>query len=235
MRVRYNDLKSGDIVKFKYEGEYGSGFFEREVIIFARYVAAGRLVHGLEITKNNKIILDDGELTRYIPAMANQPYLIRDGEVNGKPYYRVNIPEGGERAVYSKFKTFLKEDAFRSYKIKELKAANIQKITPTLPPSFVREADKVFDKEVKRAVEEKKKKPSQRKIGDQKVNEEVLEKQEDSIDIKAVQERITKEVNQTVETMLEDLSGVLRDERMSELLSAVESKKAFGDIDDIGK
>ena len=35
--------------------------------------------------------------------------------------------------------------------------------------------------------------------------------------------------------MLEDLSGVLRDERMSELLSAVESKKAFGDIDDIGK
>ena len=83
MRVRYNDLKSGDIVKFKYEGEYGSGFFEREVIIFAKYVAAGRLVHGLEITKNKRIILDDGELTRYIPAMANQPYLIRDGEVNG--------------------------------------------------------------------------------------------------------------------------------------------------------
>jgi|TARA_B100000085_G_scaffold276639_1_gene296031 hypothetical protein len=235
MRVRYNDLKSGDIVKFKYEGEYGSGFFEREVIIFARYVAANRLVHGLEITKNNRIVLDDGELTRYIPAMANQPYLIRDGEVNGKPYYRINIPEGGERAVYSKFKTFLKEDAFRSYKIKELKAANIQKITPTLPPSFVREADKKYKEEVEKAVRESKKKPSQRKIGDQKANEEVLDKQEQVVDVKAVQERITKEVNQTVETMMKDLGAVLKDDQMSDLLSAVQTKKAFGDLDDIGK
>jgi|21_taG_2_1085346.scaffolds.fasta_scaffold00077_11 hypothetical protein len=235
MRVRYNDLKSGDIVKFKYEGEYGSGFFEREVIIFAKYVAAGRLVHGLEITKNKRIILDDGELTRYIPAMANQPYLIRDGEVNGKPYYRINIPEGGERAVYSKFKTFLKEDAFRSYKIKELKAANIEKITPTLPPGFVREADKKYKEEVEKAVRESKKKPSQRKIGDQKANEEVLDKQEQVVDVKAVQERITKEVNQTVETMMKDLGAVLKDDQMSDLLSAVQTKKAFGDLDDIGK
>lgn len=236
MRVRYNDLKSGDIVKFKYEGEYGSGFFEREVIIFARYVAANRLVHGLEITKNNRIVLDDGELTRYIPAMANQPYLIRDGEVNGKPYYRINIPEGGERAVYSKFKTFLKEDAFRSYKIKELKAANIQKITPTLPPAFVREADKIFDKNVKQAVEEQQKKPSLRKIGDQKVNEEILETTtDDSFDAGVIKDRVTKEINTTVQTMMRDLGAVLKDDQMSELLSKVENKTAFGDIDDIGK
>jgi len=55
------------------------------------------------------------------------------------------------------------------------------------------------------------------------------------VDVKAVQERITKEVNQTVETMMKDLGAVLKDDQMSDLLSAVQTKKAFGDLDDIGK
>ena len=122
------------------------------------------------------------------------------------------------------------------YKIKELKAANIQKITPTLPPSFVREADKVFDKKVKQAVEEQRKKPSERKIGDQKVNEEILETTtDDSFDAGVIKDRVTKEINTTVQTMMRDLGAVLKDDQMSELLSKVENKTAFGDIDDIGK
>ena len=130
----------------------------------------------------------------------------------------------------------MKEDAFRSYKIKELKAANIQKITPTLPPSFVREADKIFDKEVKQAVEEQQKKPSQRKIGDQKVNEEILETAtDDSFDAGVIKDRVTKEINMTVQTMMRDLGAVLKDDQMSELLSRAENKTAFGDVDDIGK
>ena len=167
-RIRWAELQPGDIVEFRYEGTRGTGMATRTVLVLAPHVRKNNLVHGLEIMRNRKIQMDDGEMMRYLPLIGGSPSLVREGEVDDEPYYRANIDQGAERGIYRSLKGSLKEDVFRAYKITELKRAQMKRVTSKsesgiLPESLKREADKIYEAKILEASKEAKKKPSEKK------------------------------------------------------------------------
>jgi hypothetical protein len=128
-RIKWAELQAGDIVEFRYEGTRGTGMATRIVLILAPHVRKNNLVHGLEILRDRKIVLDDGDLIRYLPTIGGSPELIREGEIDGEPYYRANIAQGAERGVYRSLKDSLRENCFRAYKITELKKTQMMRVT----------------------------------------------------------------------------------------------------------
>ena len=242
-RIRWAELQPGDIVEFRYEGTEGTGMAHRVVLILAPHVRKHNLVHGLEITRNKKIQMDDGEMMRYLPLIGGTPVLVREGDVEGDPYYRCNLKSGNERATYRVLKGALREDVFRAYKIEELKRAQMVRVTTKsdsglLPESMKREADKVYEAKILEARQEAKKKPSERKIGDAKPLDDLEELPEKikGVDVEAVQKKINEEVSEVVKTMMDEMGTLIKSDEMGELLSAIETKKAFGDFDEeLGK
>ena len=242
-RIRWAELQPGDIVEFRYEGTRGTGMATRTVLVLAPHVRKNNLVHGLEIMRNRKIQMDDGEMMRYLPLIGGSPALVREGEVDDDPYYRVNIDQGAERGIYRSLKGSLKEDVFRAYKITELKRAQMKRVTTKsesglLPENLKREADKIYEAKILEASKEAKKKPSERKIGDAKPLEDLDEVPEKikGIDPEAVKENITKEVNEIVKAMMDEMGTLIKSDEMGELLSAIKTKEAFGDFDEeLGK
>ncbi len=238
-RIRWAELQPGDIVEFRYEGVEGSGMAHRVVLILAPHVRKHNLVHGLEIMRNKKIQMDDGEMLRYLPLIGGTPPLVREGEVDGDPYYRCNLKQGNERATYRVLQGKLQDDLFKAYKIEELKRAQMLRVTTKsdsglLPESMKNEADKIYEAKILDARKEAKKPPSERKIGDAKPLddlEEVSEKVK-GIDEEKVIEKITEEVNVTVAKMMDEMGTLIKSDEMGELLSMVETKKAFGDLDE---
>lgn len=242
-RIRWAELQPGDIVEFKYEGDAGEGMAHRVVLILAPHVRKHNLVHGLEIMRNRKIQMDDGELSRYLPLIGGSPPLVREGEVDNDPYYRANIDQGAERGIYRTLKGSLKEDVFRAYKISELKRAQMKRVTTKsesglLPENLKREADKIYDAKILEASKEAKKKPSERKIGEARPLENLEEVPEKikGVDVEKVKKKITDEVNEMVSVMMDEMGTLINSGEMGELLSMVETKKAFGDFDEeLGK
>ncbi len=242
-RIRWADLQPGDIVEFRYEGTEGTGMAHRVVLILAPHVRKHNLVHGLEIMRNRKIKLDDGEMMRYLPLIGGTPVLVREGDVEGDSYYRCNLKKGNERGIYRTLKGSLKEDVFRAYKISELKRAQMKRVTTKsesglLPENLKREADKIYEAKILEASKEAKKKPSERKIGDAKPLEDLDEVPEKikGVDVETVKKKITEEVNEMVVTMMDEMGTLINSDEMGELLSAIETKKAFGDFDaELGK
>jgi len=223
-RIKWAELQPGDIVEFKYEGNAGEGMAHRVVLILAPHVRNHNLVHGLEMMRDRKIQIDDGDLMRYLPIIGGSPPLIREGEVDGIPYYRVNIAQGAERGVYRSLKGSLKEDVFRSYKISELKSAQMKRVTTKsesgiLPENFKREADKIYEKTIQEAQQEAKKEPSERKIGDAKSDIENLDENVEAIDEYKVIKRVTEEVNATVAKMIDEIGTLISSDQMGELLA----------------
>jgi hypothetical protein len=238
-RIKWAELQPGDIVEFRYEGAEGTGVATRTVLILAPFVRKHSLVHGLEIMRNRNILLDDGDLQRYLPLIGGQPPLIREGEIDGDPYYRVNISQGAERGIYRALKGSLKEDVFRSYKISELKRAQMNRVstksdTGLLPEKLKFDADKIYEAKILDARKEAQKDPSERKIGDAKPLEDLEQVSEkvEGIDEEKVIEKITEEVNVTVAKMMEEMGTLINSDEMGELLSAVEAKKAFDNLDE---
>ena len=242
-RIRWAELQPGDIIEFRYEGKRGTGMAIRTVLVLAPHVRKGNLVHGLEIMKNRKIQMDDGELMRYLPLIGGHPTLVREGEVDDDPYYRVNINQGAERGIYRSLKGTLKEDVFRVYKITELKRAQMKRVTTKsesglLPENFKREADKIYEAKILEASKEAKKNPSERKIGDAKPLEDLEELPEKikGVDVEAVKKNITKEMNEMVVKLMDEMGTLINSDEMGELLSAIQTKEAFGDFDEeLGK
>jgi hypothetical protein len=242
-RIKWAELKPGDIVEFRYEGAAGTGVATRTVLILAPFVRKHNLAHGLEIIRNRNILLDDGDLLRYLPVIGGHPALIREGEIDGDPYYRVNINEGAERGIYRALKGQLKEDVFRSYKISELKRAIMNRVTTKseyglLPEDMKINADKIYEAKILEARKEAQKPPSERKIGDAKPLDDLKELPEkvDGIDVEEVKKKISEEVDEVVKTMMEEMGTLIKSDEMGELLSAIETKKAFGDFDEeLGK
>ena len=238
-RIRWAELQPGDIIEFRYEGIAGEGMATRTVLVLAPHVRKHNLVHGLEIMRNRKIQMDDGELMRYLPLIGGSPALVREGEVDDDPYYRVNIDQGAERGIYRSLKGSLKEDVFRAYKITELKRAQMKRVTTKserglLPESLKREADKIYEAKILEASKEAKKKPSERKIGDAKPLEDLEELPEKikGIDVEAVKKNITKEMNEMVVKLMDEMGTLIKSDEMGELLSAIQTKEAFGDFDE---
>ena len=152
-RIRWAELQPGDIIEFRYEGTAGEGMATRTVLVLAPHVRKHNLVHGLELIRNRKVQMDDGELMRYLPLIGGSPALVREGEVDDDPYYRVNIDQGAERGIYRSLKGSLKEDVFRAYKITELKRAQMKRVTTKsesglLPENLKREADKIYEAKI---------------------------------------------------------------------------------------
>ena len=238
-RIKWAELQAGDIVEFKYEGTRGTGMATRIVLILAPHVRKNNLVHGLELMRNRKIVLDDGDLMRYLPIIGGSPPLVREGEVDGEPYYRANIDQGAERGLYRSLKGSLKEDCFRAFKITELKKAQMVRVTTKsdsglLPESMKREADKVYEAKILEARQEAKKKPSERKIGDAKPLEDLDEVPEKikGIDVDVVKKKIAKEMDEMVVKMMDEMGTLIKSDEMGELLSAIKTKEAFGDFDE---
>ena len=238
-RIRWAELQPGDIIEFRYEGTAGEGMATRTVLVLAPHVRKHNLVHGLELIRNRKIQMDDGELMRYLPLIGGSPALVREGEVDDDPYYRVNIDQGAERGIYRSLKGSLKEDVFRAYKITELKKAQMKRVTTKsesglLPENLKREADKIYEAKILEASKEVKKKPSERKIGDAKPLEdsEELPEKIKGIDVDVVKENITKEMNEMVVKLMDEMGTLIKSDEMGELLSAIQTKEAFGDFDE---
>ena len=238
-RISWAELQPGDIIEFRYEGTAGEGVAARTVLVLAPHVRKHNLVHGLELIRNRKIQMDDGELMRYLPLIGGSPALVREGEVDDDPYYRVNIDQGAERGIYRSLKGSLKEDVFRAYKITELKKAQMKRVTTKsesglLPESLKREADKIYEAKILEASKEAKKKPSERKIGDAKPLEdsEELPEKIKGIDVDVVKENITKEMNEMVVKLMDEMGTLIKSDEMGELLSAIQTKEAFGDFDE---
>ena len=238
-RISWAELQPGDIIEFRYEGTAGEGMATRTVLVLAPHVRKHNLVHGLELIRNKKIQMDDGELMRYLPLIGGSPALVREGEVDDDPYYRVNIDQGAERGIYRSLKGSLKEDVFRAYKITELKRAQMKRVTTKsesglLPERLKREADKIYEAKILEASKEAKKKPSERKIGDAKPLEdsEELPEKIKGIDVDVVKENITKEMNEMVVKLMDEMGTLIKSDEMGELLSAIQTKEAFGDFDE---
>ena len=238
-RISWAELQPGDIIEFRYEGTAGEGMATRTVLVLAPHVRKHNLVHGLELIRNKKIQMDDGELMRYLPLIGGSPALVREGEVDDDPYYRVNIDQGAERGIYRSLKGSLKEDVFRAYKITELKRAQMKRVTTKsesglLPERLKREADKIYEAKILEASKEAKKKPSERKIGDAKPLEDLEELPEKikGIDVDVVKENITKEMNEMVVKLMDEMGTLIKSDEMGELLSAIQTKEAFGDFDE---
>jgi len=238
-KISWAELQPGDIIEFRYEGTAGEGMATRTVLVLAPHVRKHNLVHGLELIRNRKIQMDDGELMRYLPLIGGSPPLIREGEVDDDPYYRVNINQGAERGIYRSLKGSLKEDVFRAYKITELKKAQMKRVTTKsesglLPENLKREADKIYEAKILEASKEAKKKPSERKIGDAKPLEDLEEVPEKikGIDVEAVKKNITKEMNEMVVKLMDEMGTLIKSDEMGELLSAIQTKEAFGDFDE---
>lgn len=238
-RIRWAELQPGDIIEFRYEGTAGEGMATRTVLVLAPHVRKHNLVHGLELIRNRKVQMDDGELMRYLPLIGGSPALVREGEVDDDPYYRVNIDQGAERGIYRSLKGSLKEDVFRAYKITELKKAQMKRVTTKsesglLPENLKREADKIYEAKILEASKEAKKKPSERKIGDAKPLEdsEELPEKIKGIDVDVVKENITKEMNEMVVKLMDEMGTLIKSDEMGELLSAIQTKEAFGDFDE---
>ena len=238
-RIRWAELQPGDIIEFRYEGTAGEGMATRTVLVLAPHVRKHNLVHGLELIRNRKVQMDDGELMRYLPLIGGSPALVREGEVDDDPYYRVNIDQGAERGIYRSLKGSLKEDVFRAYKITELKKAQMKRVTTKsesglLPENLKREADKIYEAKILEASKEAKKKPSERKIGDAKPLEDLEELPEKikGIDVEAVKKNITKEMNEMVVKLMDEMGTLIKSDEMGELLSAIQTKEAFGDFDE---
>ena len=238
-RIRWAELQPGDIIEFRYEGTAGEGMATRTVLVLAPHVRKHNLVHGLELIRNRKVQMDDGELMRYLPLIGGSPALVREGEVDDDPYYRVNIDQGAERGIYRSLKGSLKEDVFRAYKITELKRAQMKRVTTKsesglLPENLKREADKIYEAKILEASKEAKKKPSERKIGDAKPLEdsEELPEKIKGIDVDVVKENITKEMNEMVVKLMDEMGTLIKSDEMGELLSAIQTKEAFGDFDE---
>ena len=238
-RIRWAELQPGDIIEFRYEGTAGEGMATRTVLVLAPHVRKHNLVHGLELIRNRKVQMDDGELMRYLPLIGGSPALVREGEVDDDPYYRVNIDQGAERGIYRSLKGSLKEDVFRAYKITELKKAQMKRVTTKsesglLPESLKREADKIYEAKILEASKEVKKKPSERKIGDAKPLEDLEELPEKikGIDVDVIKENITKEMNEMVVKLMDEMGTLIKSDEMGELLSAIQTKEAFGDFDE---
>jgi hypothetical protein len=211
----------------------------RTVLVLAPHVRKHNLVHGLEIMRNRKIQMDDGELMRYLPLIGGSPALVREGEVDDDPYYRVNINQGAERGIYRSLKGSLKEDVFRAYKITELKKAQMKRVTTKsesglLPESLKREADKIYEAKILEAREEVKKKPSERKIGDAKPLDDLEELPEKikGVDVELIKHNINKEMNEMVVKLMDEMGTLINSDEMGELLSAIQTKEAFGDFDE---
>lgn len=242
-KISWAELQPGDIIEFRYEGTAGEGMATRTVLVLAPHVRKHNLVHGLELIRNRKIQMDDGELMRYLPLIGGSPPLIREGEVDDDPYYRVNINQGAERGIYRSLKGSLKEDVFRAYKITELKKAQMKRVTTKsesglLPESLKREADKIYEAKILEASKEAKKKPSERKIGDAKPLDDLEELPEKikGIDVEAVKKNIAKEMNEMVVKLMDEMGTLIKSDEMGELLSAIQTKEAFGDFDEeLGK
>ena len=49
--------------------------------------------------------------------------------------------------------------------------------------------------------------------------------------VEAVKENITKEVNETIVKMMDEMGTLIKSDEMGELLSAIKTKEAFGDFD----
>ena len=238
-RIRWAELQPGDIIEFRYEGTAGEGMATRTVLVLAPHVRKHNLVHGLELIRNRKVQMDDGELMRYLPLIGGSPALVREGEVDDDPYYRVNIDQGAERGIYRSLKGSLKEDVFRAYKITELKKAQMKRVTTKsesglLPENLKREADKIYEAKILEASKEAKKKPSERKIGDAKPLEDLEELPEKikGIDVDVIKENITKEMNEMVVKLMDEMGTLIKSDEMGELLSAIQTKEAFGDFDE---
>ena len=238
-RISWAELQPGDIIEFRYEGTAGEGMATRTVLVLAPHVRKHNLVHGLELIRNRKVQMDDGELMRYLPLIGGSPALVREGEVDDDPYYRVNIDQGAERGIYRSLKGSLKEDVFRAYKITELKKAQMKRVTTKsesglLPEKLKREADKIYEAKILEASKEAKKKPSERKIGDAKPLEdsEELPEKIKGIDVDVVKENITKEMNEMVVKLMDEMGTLIKSDEMGELLSAIQTKEAFGDFDE---
>ena len=238
-RISWAELQPGDIIEFRYEGTAGEGMATRTVLVLAPHVRKHNLVHGLELIRNRKVQMDDGELMRYLPLIGGSPALVREGEVDDDPYYRVNIDQGAERGIYRSLKGSLKEDVFRAYKITELKRAQMKRVTTKsesglLPESLKREADKIYEAKILEASKEAKKKPSERKIGDAKPLEdsEELPEKIKGIDVEAVKKTIAKEMNEMVVKLMDEMGTLIKSDEMGELLSAIQTKEAFGDFDE---
>ena len=238
-RISWAELQPGDIIEFRYEGTAGEGMATRTVLVLAPHVRKHNLVHGLELIRNRKVQMDDGELMRYLPLIGGSPALVREGEVDDDPYYRVNIDQGAERGIYRSLKGSLKEDVFRAYKITELKRAQMKRVTTKsesglLPERLKREADKIYEAKILEASKEAKKKPSERKIGDAKPLEdsEELPEKIKGIDVEAVKKNITKEMNEMVVKLMDEMGTLIKSDEMGELLSAIQTKEAFGDFDE---
>ena len=242
-RIKWSELQPGDIVEFKYEGKAGEGMAHRVVLILAPHVRKHNLVHGLEMLRDRKIQMDDGELMRYLPLIGGTPVLVREGEVDGDPYYRCNLKSGNERAIYRVLKGTLREDVFRAYKIEELKRAQMKRVTTKsasglLPENFKREADKIYEAKILEARKEAKKKPSERKIGDAKPLDDLEEVSEKikGVDVDEVKKKITEEMNEMVTALMDEMGTLIKSDEMGELLSAIQTKEAFGDFDEeLGK
>ena len=238
-RISWAELQPGDIIEFRYEGTTGEGMASRTVLVLAPHVRKHNLVHGLELIRNRKVQMDDGELMRYLPLIGGSPALVREGEVDDDPYYRVNIDQGAERGIYRSLKGSLKEDVFRAYKITELKRAQMKRVTTKsesglLPENLKREADKIYEAKILEASKEVKKKPSERKIGDAKPLEDLEELPEKikGIDVDVIKENITKEMNEMVVKLMDEMGTLIKSDEMGELLSAIQTKEAFGDFDE---
>ena len=238
-RIRWAELQPGDIIEFRYEGTAGEGMATRTVLVLAPHVRKHNLVHGLELIRNRKVQMDDGELMRYLPLIGGSPALVREGEVDDDPYYRVNIDQGAERGIYRSLKGSLKEDVFRAYKITELKRAQMKRVTTKsesglLPERLKREADKIYEAKILEASKEAKKELSERKIGDAKPLEDLEEVPEKikGIDVDVVKENITKEMNEMVVKLMDEMGTLIKSDEMGELLSAIQTKEAFGDFDE---
>ena len=242
-RIKWAELQPGDIIEFRYEGTRGTGMATRTVLVLAPHVRKHNLVHGLEIMRNRKIQMDDGELMRYLPLIGGSPPLIREGEVDDDPYYRANIDQGAERGIYRSLKGTLKEDVFRVYKITELKRAQMKRVTTKsesglLPENLKREADKIYEAKILEASKEAKKELSERKIGDAKPLDDLEELPEKikGIDVEAVKKNIAKEMNEMVVKLMDEMGTLINSDEMGELLSAIQTKEAFGDFDEeLGK
>jgi hypothetical protein len=223
-RIKWAELQPGDIVEFRYEGKAGEGMATRTVLVLAPHVRKHNLMHGLEMIRDRKIAMDDGDLMKYLPIMGGSPSLIREGEVDKEPYYRVNIPQGAERGIYRALKGSLKEDVFRAYKITELKSAQMKRVTTKsesglLPESMKKEADKIYEKAIQEAQQEAEKDPSLRKIGDAKSDMENLDENVEAIDENKVIKRVTEEVNTRVAKMMDEIGTLISSDQMGELLA----------------
>jgi hypothetical protein len=236
-RIKWAELQPGDIVEFRYEGTRGTGMATRTVLILAPHVRKNNLVHGLELMRNRKIVLDDGDLMRYLPVIGGSPSLVREGEIEDEPYYRVNIDQGAERGLYRSLKGALKEDCFRAFKITELKKAQMKRVTTKsesglLPESMKKEADKIYEKAIQEAQQEAEKDPSLRKIGDAKSDMENLDESVEAIDENKVIKRVTEEVNTRVAKMMDEIGTLISSDQMGELIARPE----FEQIEDgLGK